>query len=253
MGDIMKKTSLLVILAALLVGSTKVQSQVQPNPEEPKTKLETTATEDFLSLYRMRGLNFSTGPVAQSTLIMAYGNLTGILLADHNFDKGHLDEYDFVARYTDTLNTTIAGAKPIVMGQFVYLDMARQQSGKSKEAAIIGMLPIPLSSSVTLSPVVTIAKDFDKGKGEYFGAGFSGDVVVDSVKGVVANISGVVGYNNKYWNSTSTWSHTDISARLSVPLGNGWTLTPNVLYSKSLDKECFENATVTGVQIMKTF
>jgi hypothetical protein len=245
----MKKTPLLLILAALLAGQVKAQT----SPETSKTKLETTVVQDFFDLYRMRGLNFSTGPVSQTNLIMNYGNLAGIVLVNHNFDRGHIDEYDFVARYTDTLNVNIAGAKPIVFGQFVYLDMARQQAGKSKEAAVVATLPISLNSKMTLTPTVTVAKDFDKGKGEYLGLGFSQDIAVDSASGIAANISGVVGYNNKYWNSTSTWSHADISARVSVPLGNGWTATPNITYSGSLNKEYFSNATVAGLQISKQF
>jgi len=243
MGDNMKKSSLILILAALLAGSVKAQ----PAPEAPKTKLETVITEDFLSLYRMRGLDFSTGAVSQTNIIMNYGHLSGVLFVDHNFDKGHIDEYDFIVRYTDTVNVSIAGVKPIVIGQFVYEDMARQASGKSKEAATIITLP------TTLNPTLTVAKDFDKGKGEYFSLGFNQDVFADSSSGVSVNVSGAVGFNNKYWTSTSSWSHADVSLRIPVNLKDGWVLTPNITYSKSLNKEYFTNATITGVQISKSF
>jgi len=242
MGDNMRKTSLLLILAALLANPSRGQSVI----EAPKTKLETTIVQDFFDLYRMRGLDFSTGPVSQTNLVMNYGNLAGIVLVNHNFDRGHIDEYDFVGRYTDTLNVTIAGAKPIVFGQFVYLDMARQQAGKSKEAAVVATLP------VTLNPTLTFAKDFDKGKGEYFGLTIGQDGVV-SIAGVPISVWGTIGYNNKYWNSTATWSHADAMVKAPIALGNGWTATPNITYSSSLNKEYFSNATVAGLQISKSF
>ena len=224
-----KSIYILSMLAALLANPA--------NTSNAQSKLEAVASVDINSGYRFRGMKFSEKGVVQPTININYGSYTGTIFANHDMNLGFVNEYDFILRHDQKITDDIS-----ISTSFTYLDLPRTDLVKSREIAI------GVNTSYFLNPSLIIAKDIDKGAGEYVGLTINKDSLV-SIAGIPINASVAIGYNNHYWSCAKSWSHADISLKTSLPIDDKISITPNITFSRSLNKNYFQNQTITGLNI----
>ncbi|MDP8258549.1 MAG: hypothetical protein P9L90_03915 [Candidatus Aadella gelida] len=250
------KYMMFLLLSVMLVlpGMNVFGEEWLPEKDEwvPDVSLSTT----FLTKYIWRGQNLGNEPVMQVDGSLSkdgftfdiWGNYS--LAKDKTVDSGRYQEFtelDYTASYEfnvgDALekmnmgDSEIFDPLSITTGYTFYTfpNLDLKADGSYSHETALGV-----SYNVLLQPFFTWYWDVEAGHGSYLQ--FGGGHTFDLGNGIEASLGTSLAYNYEQWTTQHGWSDMLITADVSIPVLEYFTVTPQVAYSVILDRDTYSDA-----------
>ncbi|MBW2967741.1 hypothetical protein KY362_04595, partial [Candidatus Woesearchaeota archaeon] len=187
----------------------------------PLEEITLSGSISYNSVYYMRGLQFSEGPVLQTLDAVNYRSLTFILFGNLDLEQEAINEVDLVFDFRRDV-----GRFSVNAGYALFL-YPGADPGRSME--IYGGIGI----TSPLQFGVFVAYDFEAGDGLYveFRAGY--DIEAEPL---TLSLSTAIGLNSGYWREGDGYN-LEFRAALPVDIPGPLTVVPTVIYSQGLTEE----------------
>ena len=223
----MKARSLLTLVAATLFSASLHPASARPMPSISQ---DVTVS----SLYLWRGMRIVDDPVLQPSVTAAYGGLSvgiwgNLDLGAANQRSGEFTELDYTVDYSFT-----AGKSAISFGSVTY-DFPTYQASSTTE--LYGSLGL----AVPANPSITIYQDIDEAEGTYVSLGVGHSLPIPAWNtglDLSASLGLGSGNHNRCYHGSDQTALSDITLGVGLPLtlGQGFTLTPKVVYNGIIDR-----------------